>query len=409
MCRSLHWLGYLQRKSRQEKPMHATLSTKGPHFHRETVLLTHQSTHPPLSLRLSFYSMMWGVRLLLLFLQVSLFPTTQAASPPLPLQRNPISLREPTDAAIASNRGDSLINPGNELRLFFSNLGDPIPAAEVRHTLAVANANVQAHLPRYAHERISRDLFETNTTFPETGDSIYFWVYSYGYGLSWLQLSQALGKLQNYMLGIGPDHPPPHCQELEFYVQLTPWMEVARGVVEFTPGARRATAKLSLVTTTTLQLTQANISSPSSNADLPINFHVATNLDINVTRIGLPIPEPIVLAAIEEAWVDVMLNHTDIDATVPRNKFPYSFNHTTGKLPHLFTTEISISQYPGKKMYWGLLCLLYYGVRDFMVSTKYFNVMKFEILDAKLGKLGFGTVLYGPDRGTASNVLLTSE
>ena len=349
--------------------------------------------------------MMCGVRLLLLFLQVSLFPTAQAASPPLPLQRTPITLTETTTA---SNRGDSLTNPGNDIRLFFTSPGDPIPAAEVRHTLAVANADVQSHLPRYAHERISRSLFEINTTFPVTGDSIYFWVYSYGYGLSWLQLSQALGKLQNYMLGIGPDHPPPHCQELQFYVQLTPGMEVARGVVEFTPGARRAAAKRSLATTTTLQLTQANISSPSSNADLPIMFHVAHNLDINITRLGLPIPEPLALAAIEEAWTDIILNHDDdIHATVPRNLFPYSFNRTTGKMPQLFTTQISISQYSGKKMYWGLLCLLYYGIRDFMVSTGYFNVMRFEILDARVGKLGFGTVLYYPE--TAPYVLLSSE
>ena len=351
---------------------------------------------------------MFAIRLLLLLLQVFLFKAAQATSPATPLSTVPITLTENTNLTLADHDSASLANSDNDVRLFFAELGSPIPPFELRHALAVANANAQSYLPYHADKPISKDLFETNTTFPDTGDYIYLWVYAFGWGLSWRQLSQALMMLQNFMLGMGPGHPTAHCQQLEFYIQLTAGhrTEVARGVVEYTPGAR-AVAKRHLVTTTP-QLLQANPPSQDTS-DPPIIYHLAkTNLDLNVTKLGLPIPETIVLAAIESAFSDIILNHIDIDDPIPANRFPYSFNKTSGTPPHTFTTEIVVAPYPGQEIYWGLLCILYYGLRDFMVEMEHFNVMQFELIDARLGKLGHGEVSYWPSRAAPSMGEITS-
>ena len=345
---------------------------------------------------------MFAIRLLLLLLQVFLFEAAQATSPSTPLSTVPITLTGNTNLTLADHDSPFLANPGSDVRLFFADLGSPIPPLEVRHVLSVANADVQSYLPHRADKPISKHLYETHHTVPDTGDNIYLWAYAFGFGLSWRQLSQALTLLQNFMLGIGPGHPTAHCQQLEFYIQLTAGIriEVARGVVEYTPGAR-AVAKRHLVTTTP-QLLQANPPSQDGSAP-PFIYHLAkTNLDLNITKLGLPIPETTVLTAIESAFSDIILNHIDIDDPIPANLFPYSFNRTSGRPPHTFTTEIVITPYPDQEIYWGLLCILYYGLRDFMVELEHFNVMQFELLDARLGKLGYGEVSYWPSGAMAS-------
>lgn len=340
------------------------------------------------------------IRLLLLLIQVSLLHTTQAASPPLEDQSVPIVLTETTKLTVANHRGESLTVPGNELDVIFTDPGDPIPQDELRHALSVTDANVRTHLPHSAHQRITASSYETNTSFPETGDNIKFWVYSYGWGLSWGQLSQALMIIEAYMLGTGHDHQVPHHHELEFYVQLTAGLDIARGRVKFTSGPRAVTKRSQV--TTTLQLVQANISS-QTNDDLPIIFNIPqTNLDINITELGLPIPKSTILDTIDRAFTDVILNHNETDWKIPRNQFPYAFNTTSGKMPHLFTTEIRISPHTGQRISWGMLCVFYYGLRDFMQATEHFNVLKYDLIDENLGPVGYGDVQYWPSGPTPS-------
>ena len=332
--------------------------------------------------------------ILLLWVQVFVYPTVIASSPPTQRQRAAITLTEITKETVANHHDISLANLGIDISLYFANPGSPIPRSEVRQLLSFANDDVQNHLPRDANRPISRSSFEANITIPRTGDYIYLWVYSYGLGLSWLQLSEALMKLQTYMLGVGPTHSAPHCQELEFYVQLAPAIETARGAVEFTPG-NGAEAKRAL-DPVPLQLVQANFSSPS-RADLPIIFNIASNLDLKVTRLGIPIPEAIVLAALDSAFKDVVLNHDDIDAKVPKNLYPYSFKYPSGQKPQLFVTEVVVSPPNSKRgITWSLLCLLYYGIRDFMRQTKSFDVLHFVTIDSKLGNIASGEVRYHP-------------
>ena len=336
-------------------------------------------------------SIIW---LLLLWVQVSVYPAVIASSPPTQRQRAAITLDEITDQTVANHHDISLANLGIDISLYFINPGSPVPNSELHQILSFANHDVQAHLPRDADRPISDSSFEANITFPRTGDNIYLWVYAYGYGLSWRQLSEALMKLQTYMLGIGPGHPASHCQELEFYVQLAAGIETARGAVEFTPG-QGAEAKRAL-DSVALQLVQANNSLPS-NADLPIIFRIATNLDLNITTLGIPIPEAAVLAALDAAFTDVVLNHDDIDAKVPKNLYPYSFKHISGKRPELFVTEITINPSSGKRgITWSLLCLTYYGLRDFMRATKHFNTLSFELQDSRLGHIASGEIRYSP-------------
>ena len=345
--------------------------------------------------------MMFFFWLPFLLIHVSLHDTVKAASPSQ-LQRPAITLTENTNQTTADHHVTSLAGLDNELSLFFTQPGGPIPRNELRRILSSASDDVQAHF-HDADMPISKSSFETNMTFPRTGDYIYLWVYAYGYGLSWRQLGEALMKLQMYMLGIGPSHPASHCQELEFYVQLVTGMETARGAVEFTPG-RRAEAKRSL-DPVALQLVQANFSS-KDNADLPIVFRIAPGLDLKVTELGIPIPESTILTTLEKAFTDVVINHDDIDAKVPKNRYPYSFNATSGKPPSIFTTEVSLTPSSSKRgITWAQLCLLYYGIRDFMRSTKHFNVLEFELIDARLGLVGNGNVQYGPSNDPASQVV----
>ena len=341
---------------------------------------------------------MLGTWPLLLFLQ-DFSSTAQAASLPSSLQIATVTHTQPTNLTIANHASNSFSILSNEVSLFFADWGDSIPAAELRHTLSVASAHVQDHLPHHSHEPISRSHFETNISFPETGDHVYLWVYAYGLGLSWLQLSRALMRLQEYMLGEGPGHPQTHCQELRFYVQIAPAREVATGVVEYTPGARTV-AKRDLLSTTIP--TPQNDSSALDNPTLPIVYRIGkTNLDLNITSLGDPIPEQIILSTIEAAFTDIMLNHTDIESLIPAGQ-PYSFNATFGKWPTVFTAEIQINSQRGKRMSWGLVCLLIYGLKDFMQETKHFNVMQFKVLDGRLGKIGRGDVVYRPAVETAS-------
>ena len=354
------------------------------------------SSHKSPALSSSFVSpsKMSVIWLLLLWLQVSVYSTVIASSQ---RQRAAITLTEITNQTVTDHHEILLANLGIDISLYFIDPGSPIPQSELRQILSFANDDVQAHLPREANRPISDSSFEANITFPRTGDNIYLWVYAYGYGLSWRQLSEALIKLQMYMLGIGPGHPALHCQELEFYVQLAAGIETARGAVEFTPG-QGAEAKRAL-DSVALQLVQANYSLPS-NADLPIIFRIASNLDLNITTLGIPIPEDTVLAAIDSAFTDVVLNHDDIDAKVPKNLYPYSFKHISGKRPDIFVTELIISPQSSKRgITWSLLCLSYYGLRDFMRATNHFNTLNFELIDSKLN-IASGEVRYSPYVGS---------
>ena len=347
------------------------------------------------------------IRLLLLLIRVSLLHTAQAASPPLRDQRAPLALTETTNLTVANHRGDLLTIPGNDVGVLFTHPGDPIPQVELRQTLSIANAKVQTHLPHDADEEISENAFKINQTFPETGDNIYLWFYSYGLGLSWQQLSQALAVIQAYMLGLGPGHPMAHYYEVGFYIQVTPGVDIARGEVEFTSGGKTV-AKRSQVATT-LQLVQANFSS-QTNADLPIIFKIPkTSLIIKVTELGLPIPESIVLETIDSAFTYIILNHADMDFKIPRNQFPYAFNTTSGPPQHHFTTEIRISPHTDQRISWGLLCIFYYGLKDFMEATKHFNVLKYDLIDARLGPIGYGDLQYWPSSATPTKVSSTTE
>lgn len=347
-----------------------------------------------------------AVWFLLVLLQLSQPPTAQTASLSSPAGNTRFSSPDTTNLTAATHAGSQLPNPANELSVYFTSPGDPIPAAELRHTLAVASADAQAYLPYCADDPIPQSLFEKTTSFPETGDYVSISVHDFGTGLSWRQLNEALSILQAHVLGIGPGHPRTHYEQLEFYVQLAPGVEVAYGVVDFTPGGK-AEAKRNLITTP-LQLPHDNFSSLGVLA-LPIIFTIPkANLDLIITSLGIAIPESTILDTIEDAFMKVILDHTDIDALIPANK-PYSFNVTSGRRPHIFETEIAISAYPDKEISWGLLCILYYGLRDFMKETKHFNVLGFVVNDARLGYIGHGDVEYRPVDETASRQRLVRE
>ena len=295
--------------------------------------------------------------------------------------------------AIANQTNISLSNPDNELSVYFTHLDASIPAAELHDTIFVASARVQNYLPQHADAQIANDFFRVNIPFPATGDSVSISVYTYGHGLTWLQLSRVLMIVQQYMLGMGPGHPAGHHQELEFYVQFVLGDEVAHGVVGIVPGARAVAKRNSI--TTTLQLPRTNFSALSI-LTLPIIFNIPrTNLDLFITFLGLPIPESTILDTIEEAFTDVILSHTDTDSPMPANQ-PYSFNATFGRLPRVSSTQILISQYPGKRVSWAVVCILIYGLRDFMRETKHFNVMSFEVDEGGMGRIVHGHVLYSP-------------
>ena len=351
---------------------------------------------------------MFRIWSLVLFLRLSLVPSTQAASPPVPLQNIPITLTETTNVTVASDASSSLTNPSNELTLTFTKSGRQIPADELRHTLSVAAARVEGYLPQHADEPIAHSLFETSVTFPETGDGISVFIHAFGFGLSWRQLSDTLMTLQLYMLGMEPNRPA-HLEELEFYVQRPPVagvpdFEVAFGEVEFTPGAR-AVAKRNPITTA-LQLPHAN-SSSLSTVTVPFIFNIAVNLDLNITALGLPIPKDALLDTIEAAFTDVILGHTDFDAAIPLR--PSSFNTTSGKRPHEFTTEIELGPYPGEKISWGLLCIIIYGLRDFVRETGHYNSLAFEVEHRREGVIGHGDVNYWPSGKGPEAVELTAQ
>ncbi|KAL9124827.1 MAG: hypothetical protein Q9175_008171 [Cornicularia normoerica] len=340
---------------------------------------------------------MLGIPLLLSFLQISLSLAAQAASLQLLFRNTTITLTGTT--TIENTASISFPNPSNELSVIFVDAGDSIPADELRHTLSVASAIVQDYLPRHAYQPISNSFFEKNISFPETEDSVCVSVYAYGHGLSWMQLSHVLMILRAHMLGTGPGHPLAHSQQLRFYVQLAAGIEVAHGGVGFAPGAR-AVAKRNLGTTT-IELPHANVSS-LRNLGLPIIFHIPkTNLDFNITSLSLPVPPSTIFTFIESAYTDIILTHTDIDSPIPVDR-PFSFNETYGISPHRFNTKIEISAYPGKQISWGLLYILLYGLEEFMLETRHFNALKFEINDAREGKIGHGEVFYGPATETAS-------
>ena len=342
---------------------------------------------------------MSAIWLLLVLLHLSQLFTAQTASLSSRADNALFTFPEATNLTTASHAGPSLLNPSNELSIFFTNPGGSIPAAELRHTLSIASADVLAYLPHSADSPIPESFFERNISFPETGDSVYVSVYAFGIGLSWLQLSHTLVILQGYVRGMGPGHPDTHYQQLEFYVQLAPGVEVAHGAVGIAPGAK-AVAKRSLVTTT-LELPHGNSSSLGALV-LPIIFNIPkTNLDLNVTSLGAPIPEDTVLTTIEQAFTDVVINHTDIDALIPAGR-AYTFNATSGKRHHEFETEIAIAAYPGEEISWGLVCILYYGLRDFMHESDHFNEMAFEFVDGRLGVIGHGAIFYRPVVETAS-------
>ena len=185
----------------------------------------------------------------LFFLQLSLSFTARASSPSSPSQKIPITLTETTNLTPA---GESFTDDENGVKLFFAEHGNPIPLVEMKQVLTKAHADVEAHLPHDGHQGISKSLFETNLTFPDTGDNIYFYVYAYGWGLNYLQLYEALNILQRYILGNKSHHLSEHSQELGFYIKVAPMLEVARGAIEFTPGGR-ATAKKRNPVITTLQ------------------------------------------------------------------------------------------------------------------------------------------------------------
>ena len=338
---------------------------------------------------------------LLMLLHLSQFSTSQTASLSSPAHNVPLTIPEATTLTTASQAASSLlITPGNELSVFFTNPGGQIPPAELRHTLSVASADVQDYLPHSADEPIAESLFERNISFPETGDSVSIFVHAYGVGLSWRQLSYTLAILRDHVLGMGPGHPDTHYQQLDFYVQLAPAVEVAHGVVGFAAGVK-AVAKRNAITTTTLQLPHGNFSSLSA-VDPPIIFRIGkTNLDLYITSLGVPIPESTILTTIDLAFSDVIMEHTNIDALIPTNK-PYSFNATSGKRPDEFDTEIAIGAYPGKEISWGLLCILYYGLRDFMNASKHFSGLGFVVIDGNLGNIGYGDISYRPVAPRAS-------
>lgn len=344
---------------------------------------------------------------LLVLLQFSQLPTAQTASLSSPANNARFSSPKATNLTTATHAGSPLLNPENELSVYFTNPGVPIPAAELSRTLTVASADVETYLPHFADEPIAQSFFERSIKFPETGNVVSITVQDFGIGLSWRQLSDTLYIVQGHVLGLGPGHPHTHYQQLEFYVQLAPGIEVAHGAVGFTSGAK-ADAKRNLITTT-LQLPHVNSSSLRDPVVLPIIFSIPhSNIDLIITSLGVAIPESTILDTIEEAFTDVILNHTDIDALIPATR-PYSFNATSGRRSHLFETEISISVYPGKEISWGLLCILFYGLRDFMNERRHFNALHYVVNDGRLGYLGHGDIRYRPVVGAVKRQRLVRK
>ena len=333
---------------------------------------------------------------LLLLYQLSLSSTARASSSS-PSQRIPITLTETTDLAPA---GESLANGDNGISLYYADHGDPIPLVELDQILRQAIAVVYAHLPLYAHQHIFQSSFEKNHTFLDTGDNIYLWVYAYGWGLNYQQLYQALKILQQYILGNEPSQAGAHSQELEFYIQVLPAVEVARGRIEFTRGTR-ATAKRNPITTTLHSPQEANLSSSTSDTVLPIHFPVARNLNLNITELGAPIPESTIEYTIDRAFTQVLLDHDDIEASIPVNQ-PFSFNKTSGRYPgQLYITNIFVAPQKRASLSWETLCLSLYGLRDFMRVSRHFNAMKFEITSPRKGVLGTGEIKYWAEAETA--------
>ena len=307
----------------------------------------------------------------------------------------------------ASSSAAPLTAPNNVVSVHFHNEGAAIPLSELFATLAATMSAVRAYLPDSASFPIS-NVFEKSVSFPETtGNSVSVTVHDYFQRLSWLQLSQALILVEEYMLGTsGPGHPIAHSQTLDFYIQLREigggWIDVAHGVVKFAAG-HRAVGKRSLLILPTLQLTNVNSSSPSLSAPtLPIIFNVATNLDLNITSLGTHIPPATIITTIEAAYSDIILTHEDIDSPIPFDE-PYSFNKTFGRTQPV-NAKIEISAYRGKEkeVTWGLLYMLLYSLKKCVQEMGLYNAMGFEIEDKRLGRLGRGVVEYRPGVGMAS-------
>lgn len=352
-----------------------------------------------------------------LSLQVShlILPVTLAASlPPLALPNYdpstlPLRTQKDTNLAIvnpASGSTASLTAPNKEVSVLFYNEGSAIPPSELLTALSATIAAVRVYLPDSASYPIST-IFEKNTSFPETtGNSVSVAVLECFQRLSWLQLSDALMMVEEYMLGTSePGHSIAHSQTLDFSIWTAEvgrgWIDVAHGVVKFAVGDR-AVGKRSLLSTPTLQLTNVNSSSLSLSAPtLPIIYTVATNLDLNITSLGTDILPTQIITTIEDAYSDIVLNHEDIDSPIPFNE-PYSFNKTFGPWTERVNAKIEISAYRGKELTWAVLYLLLYGLKEFMELTGLFNALAFEIEDKRAGTLGRGQVEYGPAGEMAS-------
>ena len=341
-------------------------------------------------------------------------PVTLAASvPSLALPHNgPSTLRPRTQKDTnlvlvnpTSSGTASLTAPNHAVSVHFHNEGAAIPLSELFATLSATMSAVRAYLPDSALYPIS-NVFEKNVSFPETtGNSVCVTVNDYFQWLSWLQLSQALSIVEEYMLGTsGPGHPVAHSQTLDFYIQLMEagggWIDVAHGLVKFAAG-HPAVGKRSSLINPALQLTNANSSSPSLSAPtLPIIFNVARNLDLNITSLEIHIPPARIIATIEGAYTDIILTHEDIDSPIPYDN-PYSFNKSFGARTQPVHAKIEISAYRGKEVTWGLLYMLLFGLKRFMQETGHYNVLEFEIEDLRAGRLGRGEVDYQPGFGLA--------
>lgn len=359
----------------------------------------------------------WALTLFSSFQLTHLFfsVTRATSSPPLAVPNNgpntlPPGTQKYTKLVLvspASSSAASLTAPDNAVSVHFHNEGAAIPLSELFATLGAAMSAVRAYLPDSASYPIS-NVFEKNVSFPETtGNSVSVTVYDYFERLSWLQLSQALILVEEYMVGTsGSGHPIPHSQTLDFYIQIMGagggWIDVAHGVVKFAAG-HRAVGKRSLLILPTLQSTDVNSSSPSLSAPaLPIIYRVAMNLYLNITSLGTHIPPATIITTIEAAYTDIILEHEDIDSPIPFGE-PYSFNETFGKT-QLVNAKIEISAYRGKEkdVTWGLLYMLLYGLNKCVQEMGLYNALGFEIEDLRLGRLGRGMVEYRPVVGMAS-------
>ena len=336
-------------------------------------------------------------------------PVTLAASlPTLALPDHdastlPLRTQRDTNLAIvnpASGSTASLTAPNNEVSVLFYDEGSAIPPSELLTTLSAAIAAVHVYLPDSADYPIST-IFEKTISFPETtGNSVSVAIFDYSHRLSWLQLSDALMRVEEYMLATSePGHSIAHSQTLDFSIWTAEvgggWIEVAHGVVKVVAGDR-AVGKRSLLSTPTLQLTNVNSSSPSLSAPtLPIIYTVAINLDLNITSLGADIPGACIITTIEDAYSDIVLKHEDIDSPIPFNE-PYSFNKTFGPWTQRENVKIQISAYRGKELTWAVLYLILYGLKEFMELTGLFNELAFKIEDKRAGTLGKGQIEYRP-------------